>query len=116
MTASKNARLKYFAYLELKNDEEKSTLTRKREVEKRLECDKKKKDRFEKILEIDTQIQTEDHKLATVDVLLENSNKTLLNAINSAGKISRTDLIKAQMMLHTGIEESAETKSRICAL
>lgn len=110
------ARKKYFAYLDAKNDLEKLTLAQKRKEVDSRKKETIRKNLLEKVSEIDTTISIEGSKLASAEVLIEDSNKTLLKVVNSTGKVNKGDLIKAQMLLHAGIDKSAECKSKITNL
>lgn len=111
-----NARQKYFAHLEVKKAEEKSRLTRERQEQENLKKQVIRKTSSEKISEVETSIRLEGDKLASAEVLIADSNKTLQNLINSNGKINKEQLIKAQMLLKVGIDKSSECKAKLSDL
>ena len=110
------ARKKYFAFLDAKKEKESLTLKGKRlEMEKR-KAETVRKTYGDKVSEIDSGIAVENSKFQSAEALIADGNKTLLNVINSKGKINKTELIKAQMLLQTGMEKVSESKSKICDL
>lgn len=83
------------------------------QADKRREAGKTRKSNSEKVSAIDEKIVIADIKLNTADELIVNANKVLDELINSRGKINKSDLIKAKVLLHAGIEEGATTKTQI---
>lgn len=110
------ARQKYFAFLDIQKETQELTLKNKRiELEKRT-SQKGRKSYADKVSEIDDSIQVENRKFESAEALIGDGNKVLVNAINSKGKVNKTELIKAQMLLHAGMEKVSESKTKMYAL
>lgn len=110
------ARKKYFAFLDVKKQKEALSLKYKRlEMEKR-KAETVRKSYGEKISAIDNGISIENSKFQSAEALIVDGNNVLSKVINCKGKVNKTDLIKAQMLLQAGMEKVSESKSKICDL
>lgn len=108
-----SSRKKYFLHLDVEKQQREALAKQKQnEIENREKQQKKSKS-LAKIQDIENQISEENLKLKVADKLIDEGNQALSSLLIGDGKLDKSLVIKAQMVLHAGIERSKEIKATI---
>lgn len=78
-----------------------------------IELQEKKRNKAEKLSELEAQLQEELSKVNVAQKLIADGNQSLSNLITGKGKVDKDSVLKAQMVISAGIERSQNINSKI---
>lgn len=108
-----SSRKRYFLHLDVEKQQRKLlTKENQTEIEKR-DNQKKKTEKLTDIRNLENQIAEQNLKLKVADKLIEEGNDDLSSLLLGEGKLDKTLVMKAQMVLNAGIEKSKEINTAI---
>ncbi|KAJ6639971.1 hypothetical protein Bhyg_12719, partial [Pseudolycoriella hygida] len=108
-----SARQKYFLYLDVEKQQKELELKEKQNQAKEDDIRKKKAESNFKVQKLETLLAEEALKLKVADRLIDEANESLSSLVEREGKINKAAVVKAQMVLSSGIERSKEINKTI---
>lgn len=109
-----NARQKYFVFLEQQKAEQELLLKNKEGGVK--EISQKKKSNSEKLSDIEETLRLEEKKIGSAEQMIKDGNKIMADLVSSKGSVDKKRLIRAQMLVESGMEKVANIKVAISEL
>lgn len=111
-----NARQFFFTFLE-QQKVEKELIQRNQDVEEKCKyAASVKKSQSDKLSDIDKSLQLEEKKMDTAEGRIKYGNKIMADLINSKGPIDKKQLIKAQMLVESGVKKVCTIKLSVTEL
>lgn len=107
------SRKKYFLHLDIEKENRSQLLKEQGKKKASLELQEKKRLNAEKVSGLDTKLEEQLLKLSAAQKLIADGNQTLSNLTIGKGKVDKTLILKAQMVINAGVERSININKRI---